>query len=173
MAPSDLSRCCSLEKEIVSLKEKKALVSLPHRSTMGFTSTLFLSSKQSGVWLPIINLWPLNAFIRHKHFRMETLATVLQSLLHGWWAATLDLKDAYLYIPFHRDHQNFLQLKFQCLSFSLSTAPRNLTKITKVIAAALLWQQLAFTYVSGRLAHHGPFTNSHSTSLVKNYPANL
>ncbi len=61
----------------------------------------------------------------------------------------LDLKDAYLHIPIHRDHQRFLQFtyrnityQFQCLPFGLSTAPRVFTRITKVIVAALRRQHI-------------------------------
>jgi hypothetical protein len=80
---------------------------------------------------------------------METLSTVLQSLTVGWWAASIDLKDAYLHVPIHKDHRRFLQFvyketvyQFRCLPFGLSTAPRVFTRITKVIAAFLRQKQV-------------------------------
>ena len=57
------------------------------------------TTKKSGEWRPILNLKPLNAFIKPKNFRMETLAAVIRELHTGWWGATLDLKDAYLHVP--------------------------------------------------------------------------
>ena len=80
---------------------------------------------------------------------METLSTVLQTLSQGWWATSLDLKDAYLHVPIHANHQMFLQFiyqnityQFRCLPFGLSTAPRVFTRITKVLAAALRRQHV-------------------------------
>lgn len=147
--PKDPSRRSALEKEITSLLEKKAIVLLPHKTGPGFISTFFLAPKKSNQWRPIINLRPLNAFIQPKHFRMETLKIVLQSLPQGWWATSLDLRDAYLHVPIHTNHQGYLQFtyrhktyQFRCLPFGLSTAPRVFTRITKVVAAALRRQQI-------------------------------
>ena len=110
--PLDSTFRSSLEKEIASLLEKKAVVPFPPNAAMGFTSTFFLAPKKSGelatyIHVCIINLRPLNAYIRPKHFRMETLCTVLQTLPQGWWATSLDLKDAYLHVPIHANHQMF------------------------------------------------------------------
>ena len=142
--PADPARRSALEKEILSLREKKAISVLPPGSASRFTSTFFLASKKTGDWRPIINLRPLNFYIKPKHFRMESLSTVLQSLPTGWWATSIDLKDAYLHVPIHIGHREFLQFiyrgttyQFRCLPFGLSTAPRVFTRVTKVIAAFL------------------------------------
>ena len=57
---------------------------------------------------------------------------------------TLDLKDAYLSVPVHKDSQKFLQFlwrdkcyAFQGLCFGLNTAPRIFTKLLKPVAAFL------------------------------------
>ena len=128
--PADPARRSALEKEILSLREKKAISVLPPGSASRFTSTFFLASKKTGDWWPIINLRPLNFYIKPKHFRMESLSTVLQSLPTGWWATSIDLKDAYLHVPIHIGHREFLQFiyrgttyQFGCLPFGLSTAP--------------------------------------------------
>ena len=170
--PLDSTRRSSLEKEIASLLEKKAVVPFPANTAMGFTSTFFLAPKKSGEWRPIINLRPLNAYIRPKHFRMETLTTVLQTLPQGWWATSLDLKDAYLHVSIHANHQMFLQFIYQnitylfwCLPFSLSTAPRVFTRITKVLAAALRRQHVRL-YIYCR-----PLSGSHPPGLIKDYSA--
>ena len=147
--PSDLSRRRFLEEEILALLHKEAIFPLPPSSDQGFSSVFFLAPKKTGDWHPIINLRPLNAFIQPKHFRMETLAVVLQTLSQGWWTTSLDLKDAYLHIPVHRDHQKFLQFiyqdttfQFRRLPFGPSTAPQVFTRVTKVVAAALRRQQI-------------------------------
>ncbi|XP_038046795.1 uncharacterized protein LOC119721003 [Patiria miniata] len=147
--PSDSARRVALEKEIISLIDKNAIILLPTGSTLGVTSTFFLAPKKSGDWRPIINLRPLNSYIKPKHFRMETLSTVLQSLKRNWWATSIDLKDAYLHVPIHADHQKFLQFlyqgsgyQFRCLPFGLSTAPRVFTRIAKAVAAFLRQKQI-------------------------------
>ena len=50
----------------------------------------------------------------------------------------LDLKDAYLQIPIHQDHQHLLQFQweektyqFMCLPFGLTSAPRVFTKVLR------------------------------------------
>ena len=57
---------------------------------------------------------------------------------------TLDLKDAYLSVPVHKDSQKYLQFlwrnkcyAFQGLCFGLNTAPRIFTKLLKLVAAFL------------------------------------
>ena len=56
----------------------------------------------------------------------------------------MDLKDAYLQIPIHPDHQHLLTFrweektyKFQCLPFGLSAAPRVFTKLMKPVVGFL------------------------------------
>ncbi|PIK42865.1 putative TBC1 domain family member 2A [Apostichopus japonicus] len=64
-----------------------------------------------------------------KRFRMENLHVVLPLLRKGMWAATVDLKDAYLHIPMHREHRRYVAFHydgrdylFRSLPFGLSTA---------------------------------------------------
>ena len=54
----------------------------------------------------------------------------------------MDLKDAYLTVPIHRQHRNFLKFtwkrknyRFKSLPFGLATAPRVFTKILRPLAA--------------------------------------
>ena len=75
---------------------------------------------------------------------METLKTILPTLHRGLWATSLDLKDAYLHIPIHPDHQKFLSFRykrrdyaFRALPFGLATAPRVFSRVTKVVLAFL------------------------------------
>ena len=61
----------------------------------GFYSRLFLVEKASGGWRPVIDLSPLNEFVR------QTTASVLLSVRKGDFLASVDLKDAYFQIPIH------------------------------------------------------------------------
>ena len=46
----------------------------------GFYSRLFLVEKATGGWRPVIDLSPLNGFVRQTPFKMETAISVLPSV---------------------------------------------------------------------------------------------
>ena len=54
--PRNPNHKAALEKEILSLLEKNAIIPLPSGTAVSFTSTLFLAPKKNGEWRPIINL---------------------------------------------------------------------------------------------------------------------
>ena len=144
--PSDATKRRSFEGEINSLLQKCAIRVAPAQGMRtGFMSTFFLvPKKEAGVWRPILNLKPLNKFIRPKRFRMETLRTTLDSIVTPVWAASLDLRDAYLHVLIRSGHRKFLRFiydnvlyEFVVLPFGLSTSPRVFTRIVKAIGAAL------------------------------------
>jgi hypothetical protein len=147
--PADPLKRLALEKEIKALLQKRAVRATPlEASQVGFMSTFFLvPKKDAGSWRPILNLKPLNTFIRPRRFRMDTLKVVLNSIQTPAWAAVIDLKDAYLHIPIRQDHWKFLRFQYQdtqyeftALPFGLSTSPRVFTRVVKVVGAALRTQ---------------------------------
>jgi len=136
----------ALEKEVRDLLQKGATrVATAQESTNLFRSSFFLAPKKPDRWRPILNLKPLNkAFIIPRKFRMETLVTITPFLKRGQWATSIDLKDAYLHVPVHKDHQRFLAFSyrntdyvFRAMPFGLSTAPRVFTRISRTIVAFL------------------------------------
>ena len=93
---------------------------------------------------PVINLKGLNQFVRTEHFKMEGLHLLPDLLQPGDWMVKLDLKDAYLQVLIHQEHQPLLTLQwkenfymFKCLPFGLSAAPRVFTKVFKPIVGFL------------------------------------
>ena len=75
---------------------------------------------------------------------MESLAVILNAPIRNTWAASIDLKDAYLHIPIHPADWKWLRFKlghqtyeFRCLPFGLSTAPRVFTRVVQEIAELL------------------------------------
>ena len=176
--PLDSTRQSSLEKEIASLLEKKAVVPFPANAAMGFTLTFFLTPKKSGEWRPIINLRPLNAYIRPKHFRMETLSTVLQTLPQGWWATSLDLKDAYHHVPIHANHQMFLQFIYQNITYQFRCLPLWPLHCTPCfypnhqgVSGSPTLTTFTPLHLFGRLAYCRPLSGSHPPGLIKDYSA--
>jgi hypothetical protein len=83
----------------VSWPDKGAIVHIDNPGP-GFYSHIFVvSKKQKGSWSLIIDLFLLNRFLRVPHFKMETTRSIVAAMLPGDWAASLDLRDAYLHVP--------------------------------------------------------------------------
>ena len=80
--------------------------------------------------------------IPYSHFKMKGL-NLLKNLLRGNnFTCKMDLKDAYLCIPLHRNHKKFLRFQwkgyiceFLCLCFGLGPAPRIFIKLLKITIA--------------------------------------
>ena len=65
-----------------------------------FISTVFLVSKKTGDFWPVINLKPLNQFVEKIHFKMENICMALNCISPGNFMVSVDLKDAYCSVPF-------------------------------------------------------------------------
>ncbi len=142
--PQSMEQREALLNEVSELLAKGAIYPVFPPFREGFWSTFFLAPKKTGDWRPILNLKPLNQFIKPRRFRMESLASVLQCPIKDMWAASIDLKDAYLHVPIAPAHQRWLTFqvegqsyRFRCLPFGLSTAPRVFTRVAKAVAAYL------------------------------------
>lgn len=62
--------------EVKELLAKRAISELTDSST-GFVCSFFcVKKKQSGAFRPIVNLKPLNRFIKYQHFKMKNLESV-------------------------------------------------------------------------------------------------
>ena len=92
----------------------------------------------------LINLKPLNRYVRTPHFTMTALKDVSQLIQPGDWAVCLDLRDAYFHVPVHTRHRRFLQFiwkgqtyRYTALPFGLSTSPFCFTKVTRPIVQYL------------------------------------
>lgn len=139
----------------------------PQESPTLYRSSFFQTPKKPNTWRLILNLKTLNKQYKRPHrFRMETLAAIIPSLTKGFWATSLDFKDAYLHIPIHPDHQRFLSFNyngidylFEALLFGLWTAPRVFTRVTRAVTSFLRYRGISvFAYLNDRLivakTHH-------------------
>ena len=109
-----------------------------------FPSNLFLVSKKGCGNRPVINLKNLNSIIPYLHFKMERLNLLKDLLREKDFMCKIDLKDAYLCVPFHPEHRKYIRFKWQgqlyeflCLCFGLGPAPRVFTKLLKIPVAVL------------------------------------
>jgi len=129
--------------EVAELLSKGAIVET-QVTPESFISQLFLVEKKGGGQRPVINLKCLNQYVRTEHFKMEELHLLPDLLQYQDWMVKMDLKDAYLQVPIHSDHQHLLSFQwegktymFKCLPFGLSSAPRVFTKLFKPLVGFL------------------------------------
>ena len=139
-----------INSEVEKLLEKAAIEPVPiAEEHLGFYSTLFLVPKKTGDLRPVINLKPLNQYLKTEHFKMDTLSKVINLVRKGDWGISVDLQDAYFHIPIFRSHRKYLRFciqgrKFQyrVLAFGPKTSPRVFTKVVSVVAAHLRMQSI-------------------------------
>ena len=86
-------RHVALDVEVQNMLGKQA-IELVLDKLEGFYARLFLVPKATGGWRPVFYLSALNKFLAVSPFRMETVASVLESMGVGDWMVSLDLKDA-------------------------------------------------------------------------------
>ena len=89
--PPNLPKALNLCQEVEDIISKGALERVDNPGP-GFYSRLFLVEKASGGWRPVIDLSPLNEFVRQTPFKMETASSVLLSVKEGDFLASVDLK---------------------------------------------------------------------------------
>ena len=123
----------ALGHEISQMLEKQAIEVVPSVSP-GYYSRIFMVSKASGGWRPVLDLSQLNDFMQVTHFKMETVASVRSSIKKKDFMATIDLKDAYFQIPVHLESRKYLRFvweetmyQFKVLCFRLARAPQVFT----------------------------------------------
>ena len=114
------------------------------RLSPGFYSRIFLVTKASGGWRPIIDLSTLNHFIVKTQFWMETTQSVLHSIHRNDCMVSVALKDVYLQVPIHPSSRKFLrfvagskawQFRVRCLG--LTTVLQVFTRVMAPVSAFL------------------------------------
>ena len=95
---SQEKKLCILD-EVGKLLGKNAIELVPlDQVGRGYYSTFFVVPKKDGGLRPILNLRQLNTHLIIPHFKMETLRSIMKSLVPGDWAFSVDLTDAYLHL---------------------------------------------------------------------------
>ena len=132
----------ALEEEIQALCRKGAFE--PALPSPGFYSRMFVVTKMSGGWRPIIDLSTLNLSVVKTRLRMENAQSVLHSVRRNDWMVSIDLNHAYLQVPIHPSSCKFLRFtakgrawQFKVLCFGLSTAPQVFTRVMAPVSSFL------------------------------------
>ncbi len=76
----------ALMAEIRAMVAKGAVIPLPPDPGPGFYCNLFLVTKVTGGYRPVINLKPLNRFLHNPHFKMETSRAIIKAVSPGDWS---------------------------------------------------------------------------------------
>ena len=133
----------TIQDEVNKLLEKGVVVECEHEP-VEYISPIFLREKTDGTQRLILNLKHLNKYLEYKHFKMQTLQTILTLIQPNCYMATIDLKDAYYSVKIDGNDTCFLKflcnsklLKFVVLPNGLSPGPRKFTKLTKPPLAIL------------------------------------
>ena len=145
-------------KEIDKLLDMGAIEIIEQESA-AYVSPIFTIPKKDGTTRMILNLKSFNQSVEYIHFKMDTLVHAVSLMTPGCWMASIDLRNAYLSVPIHADHQKYLVFQFEekfykykCLPFGLASAPRVFTKVLKPIFTTLReWGHIVLGYIDDTL----------------------
>ena len=136
-----------IQEEVNKLLKIGVIVACEHEP-VEYISPIFLKEKTDGTQRLILNLKKLNKHLEYKHFKMQTLQTILTLIQPNCYMATIDLKDAYYSVKIDDDDTCFLKFlcnsklsKFVVLPNGLSPGPRKFTKLAKPPLAMLRRQR--------------------------------
>ena len=124
-----------IEEEISSLLRKKVIETA--KPCVGeVISPIFLTPKLDESYRMMLNLKKFNKQVVYRHFKMDTLNTIVNLMSKDCYMASLDLKDAYYSVPISKKDRKFLRFRFYgkmlqytSLANGLGCCPRLFTKI--------------------------------------------
>ena len=124
------------------LKEK--IVVEREQSAIKFFNHTFLIKKTETEYRFILNARQLNQHLIVRHFKLENIGTVLETVRQGDLLIKFDLKSAYSQVPLAASAMDYLGFEYegkayvyQALPFGLATAPCLFTKIMKPVISKL------------------------------------
>lgn len=160
-----------LQSSIDKLISNGAIQKCKHKKGE-FLSPYFLVPKPNGDFRFVLNLKQLNKHIKTDHFKLENLKNVKDLITPNVFMCTIDLKDAYYFVPIAKGSRKYLRFifenslyEFRCLPFGLATAPYVFCKLMKPIICYLRSRSLlSVNYLDDFLL----IANSES-ECIKNY----
>ena len=132
-----------IDAEIFSML-RRGIIEKTNHSPGEYISNIFTRDKKDGSIRIILDLTELNKHIKYRHFKMDTLQSVLDLVYPNCYMASIDWKDAYYSVPIRDVDRKFLRFQwgnqlfqYTCLPNGLASAPRIFTKVTRVFFAEL------------------------------------
>jgi hypothetical protein len=108
----------------------------PCRGNPRFIANIFTVPKPSGGARLILDLSPLNLFLKPASFQLPSIKQLRAALLRPAWLAKVDLRDAYWHVPIDPAFRSYLAFRwhnqmfeFRAMPFGFSTAPAAFTSL--------------------------------------------
>ena len=123
-------------------------------STQGksFLSQFFTVTEPTKI-RSILDCRQINQFLQCHHFKMEGIPALRDMLEEKDYMVKIDLKDAYIVVPIHKDSRKFLTFQhqgtvyqYQFLPFGLSVAPRLFSKLMRFALEPLRQRGIRLVY---------------------------
>lgn len=127
-----------VQKEIDDLVSKGALKIISRaeaKRVPGYYSKVFVVPKPDGKHRVIINMKPLNQYIKKETFRMESEKEVRTLLQINSWASVVDLSDAYYLVSIQKKHRKFCRFIFQGVIYEYQALPMGLTESPRIFTS--------------------------------------
>ena len=106
-----------------------------------FYSQLFLVENVTGLLAHHQSVDALNGFVTLTKLKMETVASVLESVRKGDWMFSIAVEDTYFQISVHPESRSYLRFcleglayQLRALGFDLSTAPQVFTRVFALVS---------------------------------------
>ena len=137
-APTSWEEHQVVQTEVDEMLAKGAIEPVYNPSSPGFYSRLFTIPKSSGGFRPILDLAPLNRYLRKMKFKMDSPQSIRKEVREGDWACSLDLKDAYFHVQIRSSDRKWLRFlwdgqvyQYKVLPFGLSLSPWAFTRLVR------------------------------------------
>ena len=123
-------------------------INYPHKK--GWLSNVFLVPKKDGGFRMILNLKPLNKFIKYRKFKMDHINDVLKLVEKDMLLCSLNISNAFHNVFIAEEHQKFLTFQcnnnfyqFTCLAQGATCSPRIFVKLTTPLMKYLRAQMVS------------------------------
>ncbi len=98
-------------KEVENMMELGVIQKVMHTPGEIICNIFIKEKREKGHYRPIINLKPLNVFIPHELFKMETLKNVKDLLQIGDFLVKINLKNAYYAVNLAKESRKFVRFQ--------------------------------------------------------------
>lgn len=135
-----------LDIEVKTLLDKRAIAVVKDPSTKGFYCRLFTVPKATGGFRPVLDLSPLNKFLRHIHFKMDTPTLVRHAIRPNDWSVSVDLRDAFFHVPINQRDRKWLRFQWRTVTYQFQVLPFGLNQspwaFTRMVREVVRWARL-------------------------------
>ena len=129
-----------MDNKIVELVANGSIKKIDKPPKQGWISNVFLVPKKDQGFRMILNLKPLNKFIKYEKFKMDHISNVITLLRPNMVLTSLDISSAFSHLYVLPCHQPYLIFKwkdhyyqFICLPQGATCSPRIFVRVTSPI----------------------------------------